>query len=51
MNGSSKDLDFLTEKQREVLELARIEGTTKMGEITFKQLLMVELPEAPQENI
>jgi len=38
-NGSSKDLDFLTEKQREVLELAVNRGYYEDGaEITLKQL-------------
>ena len=38
-NGSSKDLDFLTEKQREVLELAVSRGYYEDGrEVTLKQL-------------
>ena len=38
-NGSSKDLDFLTEKQREVLELAVFRGYYEDGgEVTLKQL-------------
>ena len=38
-NGSSKDLDFLTEKQREVLELAVSRGDYEDGgEVTLKQL-------------
>ena len=38
-NGSSKELDFLTEKQREVLELAVNRGYYEDGaEITLKQL-------------
>ena len=38
-NGSSKDLDFLTEKQREVLELAVKRGYYEDGgEVTLKQL-------------
>ena len=38
-NGSSKDLDFLTEKQREVLELAVFKGYYEdRGEVTLKQL-------------
>ena len=38
-NGSSKDLDFLTEKQREVLELAVNRGYYEDGgEVTLKQL-------------
>ena len=38
-NGSSKDLDFLTEKQREVLELAVNRGYYEDGaDVTLKQL-------------
>ena len=38
-NGASKDLDFLTEKQREVLELAVSRGYYEDGgEVTLKQL-------------
>ena len=38
-NGSEKDYDFLTEKQREVLELAVRRGYYEDGsEITLKQL-------------
>ena len=38
-NGSSKDLDFLTEKQREVLELAVKRGYYEDGgEVTLKRL-------------
>ena len=38
-NGSSKDLDFLTEKQREVLELAVFRGYYEDGgEVTLKRL-------------
>ena len=38
-NGSSEDLDFLTEKQREVLELAVFRGYYEDGgEVTLKQL-------------
>ena len=38
-NGSSKNLDFLTEKQREVLELAVNRGYYEDGgEVTLKQL-------------
>ena len=38
-NGSEKSLDFLTEKQREVLELAVRRGYYEDGsEVTLKQL-------------
>ncbi len=38
-NGSEKDYDFLTEKQREVLELAVLRGYYEDGsEVTLKQL-------------
>ena len=38
-NGSDKDYDFLTEKQREVLELAVLRGYYEDGsEVTLKQL-------------